>query len=50
MSTGGSMTHPAFKKSQLDHLINVILETAGDPDHDTIILLINTPLIMLKTI
>ena len=33
MSTGGSMTHAAFKKTQLDHLINVILETAGDPDH-----------------
>ena len=33
MSTSGSMTHAAFKKTQLDHVIDVILETAGDPDH-----------------
>ena len=33
MSTGGSMTHAAFKKTHLGHLINFILETAGDPDH-----------------
>ena len=33
MSTIGSMTHTAFKKTQLDHVIDVILKTAGDPDH-----------------
>ena len=33
MSTSGSMTRTAFKKTQLDHVIDVILETAGDPDH-----------------
>ena len=33
MSTSGSMTRTAFKKTQLDHVINVILETAGDLDH-----------------
>ena len=33
MSTGGSMTRAAFKKLQLDHLIDVILEARGDPDH-----------------
>ena len=34
MSTGGSMTHAQFKKIQLDHLINEILEAGGDPDHE----------------
>ena len=33
MSTSGSMTRTAFKKTQLDHVIDVILETVGDPDH-----------------
>ena len=33
MSTSGSMTRTAFKKTQLDHVIDVILESAGDPDH-----------------
>ena len=33
MSTSGSMTCAALKKTQLDHVIDVILETAGDPDH-----------------
>ena len=31
MSTCGSMTHAAFKKLQLDHLIDVILEAGGYP-------------------
>ena len=33
MSTGGSVTHANFKKRQLDHLIDVILEPNGDDDH-----------------
>ena len=33
MSTGGSITHAQFKKYQLDHLIDVILDAGGDPDH-----------------
>ena len=33
MYTSGSMTRATFKKTQLDHVIDVILETAGDPDH-----------------
>ena len=32
MSTGGSITRAQFKKTQLDHLIDVILEADGDPD------------------
>ena len=27
------MTHAAFKKIQLDHVIDIILEAGGDPDH-----------------
>ena len=33
MSTGGSVTCTYFKKRQLDHLIDVILEANGDDDH-----------------
>ena len=33
MSTGGSVTCANFKKIQLDHLIDVILEAGGDADH-----------------
>ena len=33
MSTGGSITRAQFKKYQLDHLIDVILDAGGDPDH-----------------
>ena len=33
MSTVGSVTRANFKKRQLDHLIDVILETSGDIDH-----------------
>ena len=33
MSSGGPMTHAAFKKTQLDHVIDIILEAGGDPDH-----------------
>ena len=33
MSTGGSVTRTNFKKRQLDHLIDVILEANGDDDH-----------------
>ena len=33
MSTGSSITCAQFKKAQLDHLINVILESSGDSDH-----------------
>ena len=33
MSTGGSMACAAFKKLQLDHVIDVILEAQGDPDN-----------------
>ena len=33
MSSGGSVTCANFKKRQLDHLINVILEANGDDDH-----------------
>ena len=33
MSTGGSVTRANFKRRQLDHLINVILEANGDDDH-----------------
>ena len=33
MSTGGSITRALLKKSQLDHLIDVILDAGGDPDH-----------------
>ena len=33
MSTGGFITHARFKKYQLDHLIDVILDAGGDPDH-----------------
>ena len=33
MSTGGSITHTQFKEYQLDHLIDVILDAGGDPDH-----------------
>ena len=35
MSTGGSVTRANFKKRQLDHLIDVILEANGDDDHPT---------------
>ena len=35
MSTGGSVTHANFKKRQLDHLLDVILEANGDDDHPT---------------
>ena len=44
MSSGGSTTHAAFKKTQLDHVafkktqldhvIDIILEAGGDPNHD----------------
>ena len=33
MSSGGSTTCAAFKKAQLDHVIDIILEADGDPDH-----------------
>ena len=33
MSSGGSTTRAAFKKAQLDHVIDVILEADRDPDH-----------------
>ena len=33
MSSGGSTTRAAFKKTQLDHVIDIILEADGDPDH-----------------
>ena len=33
MSSGGSITRALFKKYQLDHLIDVILDAGGDPDH-----------------
>ena len=33
MYTSDSTTCATFKKIQLDHVIDVILETAGDPDH-----------------
>ena len=33
MSTGGSVTCANFKRRQLDHLIDVILEANGDDDH-----------------
>ena len=33
MSTRGSMTRAQFKKAQLDHLVDVILEAGGDIDH-----------------
>ena len=33
MSTGGSVARAQFKKYQLDHLIDVILDAGGDPDH-----------------
>ena len=33
MSTGGSIAHAQFKKYQLGHLIDVILDAGGDPDH-----------------
>ena len=33
MSTVGSVTRATFKKTQLDHLIDVILEANGDDDH-----------------
>ena len=33
MSTGGSMSCAQFKKIQLDHLINEILEARGNPNH-----------------
>ena len=33
MSSGGSTIHAAFKKTQLDHVIDIILEAGGDPDH-----------------
>ena len=32
MSTGRSITRAQFKKTQLDHLIDVILEAGGDAD------------------
>ena len=32
MSTGRSITRAQFKKTQLDHLIDVILEAGGDTD------------------
>ena len=32
MSTGGSMTHALFKKVQLDHVLDSILEGGGNPD------------------
>ena len=35
MSTVGSVTYANFKKRQLDHLIDVILEANGDDDHPT---------------
>ena len=31
MSGGGSITHVQFKKIQLNHVIDVILEAGGDP-------------------
>ena len=33
MSSVGSVTHANFKKQQLDHLIDVIMEANGDVDH-----------------
>ena len=33
MSSAGSTTRAAFKKAQLDHVIDIILEADGDPDH-----------------
>ena len=33
MSSGGSTTRAAFKKAQLDHVIDIILEADRDPDH-----------------
>ena len=33
MSSGGSTTCAAFKKAQLDHVIDIILEAGRDPDH-----------------
>ena len=33
MSSVGSVTCADFKKRQLDHLIDVILEANGDDDH-----------------
>ena len=33
MSSGGSTTRAAFKKAQLDHVIDIILEADGDPHH-----------------
>ena len=33
MLTGGSIAHAQFKKYQLDHLLDVILDAGGDPDH-----------------
>ena len=32
MLSGGSTTHAQFKKTQLNHLIDVILEANGDAD------------------
>ena len=34
MPTGGSMTRAQFKKAQLDHLIDVILNANGDTDNE----------------
>ena len=33
MNTGSSITCAQFKKSQLYHMIDVILEAGGDQDH-----------------
>ena len=33
MSSVGFMTRSTFKKAQLDHVIEIILEARGDPDH-----------------
>ena len=33
MNTGSSITYAQFKKAQLDHMIDVILEADRDPDH-----------------
>ena len=33
MSSIGFLTRSTFKKAQLDHVIEIILEAGGDPDH-----------------
>ena len=49
MSSGGFTTRGAFKKAQLDHVIDIILEAGGDPDHVFRRLQTFIPLIMSKT-